>query len=77
MASESIAHSAYGSWAIGSDPIRARGIIVNYLPSRFFYLMLFISIIIMLQVQLLTGKIKLSVYHLWTKSQETVIQLFI
>jgi len=31
MASESIAHLAFGlSWAIDSEPIRARGIIVNY-----------------------------------------------
>ena len=29
-ASESIAHSAFGSSAIDSEPIRARGIIVNY-----------------------------------------------
>ena len=30
MASESIAHSAFGSWAVDSEPIRARGIIVKY-----------------------------------------------
>ena len=30
MGSESIAHSALASWAIDSEPMRARGIIVNY-----------------------------------------------
>ena len=30
MASESIAHSVFASWVIDSEPIRARGIIVEY-----------------------------------------------
>ena len=34
MAFESIAHEAEASWAIDSEPIRTRGIIVKYLTQK-------------------------------------------